>query len=96
MEEDLKPEPLQERGGCWFRTSGAVLHLGIEENFSPQKKAHVAFLVSDLRGLASRLVEAGYPLVWDSALPDRSRFYTNDPFGNRIEFIEDSAGFSQR
>lgn len=95
MEEDTKPEPLRSIGGYWFRKDGVILYLGVEDGFIAQKKAHPVFIVSDLRGLTSKIVEAGYPLIWNSALPDRSRFYTNDPFGNRIEFIEEGDGFSQ-
>ena len=95
MEEEVKPEPLASRGGCWFRSGGAILHLGVEKDFAPQKKAHPAFCVSELDQLASRLEEAGYPVNWDTALPERRRFYTADPFGNRIEFMQDGHGFTQ-
>ena len=91
-----KPEPLRSRGGCWFILGKAHLHLGVEQAFKPQRKAHPAFCVPDLDTLASRLGDAGHDVLWDHALPDRKRFYTNDPFGNRIEFIQQGDGFLQR
>jgi catechol 2,3-dioxygenase-like lactoylglutathione lyase family enzyme len=96
MREDPKPEPLASRGGCWFSGSGAHVHLGVENDFVPQKKAHPAFCVRDLDELARRLMAAAFPVAWDDALPARRRFYTSDPFGNRIEFIQEGDGFSQR
>ncbi len=96
MVEESKPFPLRERGGCWFRSGHTIVHLGVDAGFQPQKKAHPAFLVADLEGLATRLEWEGYPVRWDNALPNRRRFYTSDPFGNRIEFLADGDGFSQR
>lgn len=96
MSEEEKPEPLASRGGCWFRAGMMIVHLGVEKDFAPQRKAHPAFCVSDLDGLAGRLATAGYPVTWDDALPDRRRFYTADPFGNRVELIHDGDGFGQK
>lgn len=96
MIEDEKPEPLKGRGGVWFRAGSVVVHCGVETPFIPQKKAHPAFCVADLDMLALRLADAGYPVTWDDTLPDRRRFYTEDPFGNRIEFLQDGHGFAQR
>lgn len=95
MDEDPKPSPLDARGGVWFRSGTCVLHLGIETDFQPQKKAHPAFLIQDLDALADVLAKANHEVIWDTALPDRRRFYSADPFGNRLEFIEDGSGFSQ-
>lgn len=96
MAEEAKPEPLATRGGCWFRLGTSIVHLGVEKEFSPQRKAHPAFCVEALDDLAARLVDGGYPVTWDSALPSRRRFYTADPFGNRIEFMRDGDGFGQK
>lgn len=96
MTEEPKPYPLSERGGVWFRSGGTIIHLGTEPDFQPQKKAHPAFLIQDLDVLASQLSSAGHDVLWDTALPERRRFYTADPFGNRIEFIEDGHGFTQK
>jgi hypothetical protein len=96
MAEEEKPEPLAGRGGCWFRRGGVILHLGVEKEFSPQRKAHPAFCTADLTLLEKRLNEAGFPVEWDNSLPARKRFYTADPFGNRIEFMLDGDGFGQK
>lgn len=96
MTEIPKPEPLASRGGCWFRWGMIHLHCGVEKSFAPQRKAHPAFLVGDLDTLSNRLEQAGHPVLWDEALPDRRRFYTADPFGNRIELIAAGSGFSER
>ncbi len=96
MKEDQKPDPLAGRGGCWFRAGNVVVHIGVDADFIPQKKAHPAFCTPDVSALAHSLEEKGFPVTWDNALPDRKRFYTADPFGNRIEFIQTGDGFHQR
>ena len=96
MSEEVKPEPLANRGGCWFCMGNIIIHIGVEKDFVPQDKAHPAFCVGDLDGLAERLAAADYPVTWDEALPNRRRFYSADPFGNRIEFMRDGDGFGQK
>jgi catechol 2,3-dioxygenase-like lactoylglutathione lyase family enzyme len=78
-----KPEPLRGRGGVWFEQ----LHVGVEQDFAPARKAHPALRVEDLDGVAERLRAAGARLQWDDALPGVRRFYTADPWGNRIELL---------
>jgi catechol 2,3-dioxygenase-like lactoylglutathione lyase family enzyme len=87
MTEIQKPTALAARGGCWFTAGSAVLHLGVEEPFSPARKAHPAFLVTELDSLSAALANAGHDCVRaDGELPGVRRFHTFDPFGNRIEF----------
>ena len=87
MTEVPKPPALAVRGGCWFTSGSAVLHLGVEEPFSPARKAHPAFLVADLDGLRTRLEDAGSTCVpSDGEIEGVRRFHTTDPFGNRLEF----------
>ncbi|MEO7262196.1 MAG: VOC family protein [Jatrophihabitantaceae bacterium] len=87
MTEVAKPAALAVRGGCWFSAGSAVLHLGVEEPFSPARKAHPAFGVAELEVLADRLAAAGHDCVRaDGEIPGVRRFHTFDPFGNRIEF----------
>lgn len=75
------------RGCCWFRSGDAVLHLGVEDPFAPAKKAHPAFLVTDLDALAAALEARGASVTRsDGELPGIRRFHTFDPFGNRLEF----------
>ncbi|HHB80179.1 MAG TPA: glyoxalase [Aliiroseovarius sp.] len=89
LAEIEKPAPLRARGGCWFRLGGAELHLGVETPFSPAKKAHPGFRVTGIDALADRLKMANHPIAWDDAIANRKRFFTQDPFGNRLEFLED-------
>jgi catechol 2,3-dioxygenase-like lactoylglutathione lyase family enzyme len=87
MTELPKPAALAGRGGCWFTSGAAVLHLGVETPFHPAGKAHPAFLVDDLDALAFRIAGAGHECVRsDNEIPGVRRFHTFDPFGNRLEF----------
>jgi catechol 2,3-dioxygenase-like lactoylglutathione lyase family enzyme len=89
LREIPKPVGLAGRGGCWFTSaSGRVhVHLGIDGDFRPARKAHPAFAVSHLDALRERLLDAGAPVIEDDSIELR-RFYTADPFGNRIELVE--------
>lgn len=87
MTEIPKPLALAQRGGCWFTSGAAVLHLGVEEPFTPATKAHPAFLVTDLDSLATTLADTGASITHSNGeLPGIRRFHTFDPFGNRLEF----------
>jgi catechol 2,3-dioxygenase-like lactoylglutathione lyase family enzyme len=88
LEELAKPESLASRGGCWFRVGSRQLHIGVEENFQPARKAHPAFSVSNLDALFESLKAAGANPVWDEALDGVRRFFAQDPWGNRLEFAE--------
>jgi hypothetical protein len=79
---------LAARGGCWFRGDGIEIHLGVEADFRPARKAHPAVLVDGLDALADRLGRHGVDVRWDDEFPGHRRFYADDPFGNRIEFLE--------
>ena len=80
-----KPAALAGRGGVWFDQ----LHIGVEQPFSPARKAHPALRVThdELDALAGRLAAAGATVTWDDALPGVRRFYTEDPWGNRLELL---------
>jgi len=88
LREVPKPEPLAARGGAWFEGGEVRLHLGVEDDFRPARKAHPALLVAQLAALKSKLAAAGYEVRDDSDLPDVQRAFTHDPFGNRIELIQ--------
>ena len=88
MAEIEKPEPLRGRGGCWFQCGKHQLHVGVEQDFRPSKKAHPAFAVEDLDALRVKLIRSKFPVVEDGNLPGSRRFYSEDPWGNRLEFIE--------
>ncbi|HEX5449522.1 MAG TPA: VOC family protein [Gaiellaceae bacterium] len=81
-----KPPALAARGGCWFRAGELELHIGVEEDFRPARKAHPGFVVADLAALRARFGEHGIEVREDDALADVTRFYADDPFGNRLEF----------
>jgi catechol 2,3-dioxygenase-like lactoylglutathione lyase family enzyme len=85
LEELPKPAALAARGGCWFRAGGQELHVGVEEPFSPARKAHPGLVADDLDALADRLAAEGIAVDWDEAIPGTKRFHTSDPFGNRLE-----------
>ncbi|WP_374526759.1 VOC family protein [Novosphingobium sp.] len=88
LPEVAKPPVLAARGGCWFESAAVKLHLGIEADFRPARKAHPALLVDDLAALGVLLGAAGHPVTPDDALPGTARGYVDDPFGNRIELIQ--------
>lgn len=87
LEELPKPPALAVRGGCWFRGGGIELHVSTDPGFAPARKAHPGLLWPDLDRLADRLRTAGHPIRWDDDFPGMRRFYTDDPFGNRLEFL---------
>lgn len=88
FDEINKPPALVDRGGCWFRGHGIEVHIGIDGEFRPAARAHPGLLVRDVDAWASRLADAGHGVEWDGGFPGMRRFYTADPFGNRLEFLE--------
>lgn len=89
LPEMEKPESLRGRGGVWFSVGDRQLHVGVEEEFVAARKAHPAFslLPAELDQLANRLTDAGIPVSWDTSLPGQRRFYCQDPWGSRLEFL---------
>lgn len=83
-----KPPHLAARGGCWFERDRVKIHLGVDADFRPARKAHPALLVDDLPALVERLRAADVPIVEDQPLDGFERIYLDDPFGNRIELLE--------
>ncbi|MGE0753131.1 MAG: VOC family protein [Variibacter sp.] len=89
MPEIEKPAALKARGGIWVQAGARQLHLGVEKDFAPARKAHPAFAVSDIDALAARVGGRGHDVTWDNeTIPGLRRFHTHDPFGNRLEFVE--------
>jgi catechol 2,3-dioxygenase-like lactoylglutathione lyase family enzyme len=89
LAEIEKPPSLAVRGGAWFSAGEQQIHVGVEAGFVPASKAHPALLVEEagLEDVAARLTQAGAPVAWDDELAPLRRFYTADPWGNRIELI---------
>jgi catechol 2,3-dioxygenase-like lactoylglutathione lyase family enzyme len=83
-----KPEELKKRGGAWFRSGSVQIHIGIEEPFAPAKKAHPAFEVENIEAVMEQLKVSGVLFHVDNKLPGATRFYVDDPFGNRLEILE--------
>jgi len=95
--EVTKPQTLATRGGCWFSGPGVDLHLGVEADFRPARKAHIAVVVTDPAAARRELESAGVTTVADEADIGVERFYAEDPFGNRLEFVaEADSGFTRR
>jgi catechol 2,3-dioxygenase-like lactoylglutathione lyase family enzyme len=87
MPELPKPATLAGRGGVWFACGPQQLHCGVEDPVAPSRR-HPALRTDDLHALRARLEAAGLPIRTDAELPGYRRFYTEDPFGNRIECME--------
>ena len=87
MADEPKPAELADRGGCWFRSGAVRLHLGVEADFRPAKKAHPALRVSGFDALVGRLRDSSCIVSKEDRLGAARRIYVDDPFGNRIELI---------
>ncbi|WP_328538316.1 VOC family protein [Streptomyces sp. NBC_00344] len=92
MTEIPKPPVLAARGGCWFQAGPVQLHLGMDRDHRPSVKAHPALRVAGIEAYAERIAARGARVQWDTDLPGHRRFYSWDPAGNRIEFLEPAAG----
>jgi catechol 2,3-dioxygenase-like lactoylglutathione lyase family enzyme len=87
LREIPKPPRLAARGGVWFQLGTQQLHVGVEQDFRPALKAHPAFACEDPDALAEALEASGAPVNWDGEVDGVRRFYTADPFGNRLEIV---------
>lgn len=86
-----KPEPLAARGGRWFSSGPVQLHLGVEPDFRAARKAHPALRVDRLDELVAQLEQTGTAWRWAEDLPGVRRLFVDDPFGNRIELIDNGS-----
>jgi hypothetical protein len=85
-----KPEPLASRGGRWYSSGTVQIHLGVEAGFRPAHKAHPALRITDFDDLLADLDASGWAWRWDRDLPGVRRVYVDDPFGNRLELIDEN------
>lgn len=90
LQEIEKPANLRARGGVWFQCGSQQIHIGVQPDFHPATKAHPAFALRNLPSLRQRLSEHRVAIIEDEPLPRAIRFYVTDPFGNRIEFLEET------
>ena len=88
LRELEKPGVLKPKRGVWFSLGAGELHVGLEGDFRPARKAHPALLVEGLDRLRAALEVAGYETISGEEIPGARRFYVHDPFGNRIELVE--------
>ncbi|MGH9537655.1 MAG: VOC family protein [Terriglobales bacterium] len=87
MGEISKPAELAKRGGCWFASGEVQVHLGVEKDFRPAKKAHPALRCGDYAACVERLSNAGVNITEVDDIPGVRRCHIYDPFGNRIELV---------
>jgi catechol 2,3-dioxygenase-like lactoylglutathione lyase family enzyme len=87
LTETGKPPVLAGRGGVWFRDPGVEVHVGVEKDFRPARKAHPAFVVDDIDAVSRTAESAGFEVRWDGDFPGYRRFYTSDGAGNRVEVL---------
>jgi catechol 2,3-dioxygenase-like lactoylglutathione lyase family enzyme len=90
LSELPKPAGLQSGGGVWFAAGAQELHVGVVEDFAPARKAHPGLRVDSdgaLDAVAGALTAAGAAVEWDERIPGRRRFFTSDPWGNRVELL---------
>ncbi|WP_310620494.1 VOC family protein [Flexibacterium corallicola] len=88
FEEVDKPAEIRGRGGAWFQAGPVNLHVGVQEDFVPARKAHPGFLVESLSDMEAKLEAGGYEFAHEKQIKGYRRLFTEDPFGNRIELME--------
>lgn len=88
LTEQPKPLSLGKHGGAWFSQGGVHLHLGVEQEFRPARKAHPGLLIDDLKALLAHLATMGIDFKEDHELPGYARAFVHDPFGNRLELLQ--------
>jgi catechol 2,3-dioxygenase-like lactoylglutathione lyase family enzyme len=88
LTEVPKPPDLAKRGGAWFERGDVRVHLGVEKNFRPARKAHIGFLVDDIATIIAECRRRGLEIVDDEPLDGFERIYVYDPFGNRLELMQ--------
>ena len=86
--EVAKPPALAARGGAWFEGGRAKVHLGVDPDFRPARKAHAGLLVEGLEAMIRQLRGSGCQITEDQPLDGFHRVYVDDPFGNRLELME--------
>ena len=86
-----RPAEMAGRPGLWFERGAVRVHVGVEEEFRPARKAHPALRVTGYDALLARLAAAGHPSKPAETLAGARRAHVLDPFGNRVEIIDGEA-----
>jgi catechol 2,3-dioxygenase-like lactoylglutathione lyase family enzyme len=86
-----KPAAMTGRKSIWFVAGPVNLHLGIDAEFHPAKRAHPAFVVDNLDDIVAACESAGLATRPDVGFGDFRRVHVFDPFGNRLELMESTA-----
>lgn len=88
LAERDKPADMRQNGGCWFEEGAVRVHLGVDKDFRPARKAHPAFMVRDFEKLFDKCKAAGLMTERSNKIDGQARFFVDDPFGNRVEIID--------
>jgi catechol 2,3-dioxygenase-like lactoylglutathione lyase family enzyme len=83
-----KPTRLAVRGGRWYRAGACEVHVGVEVDFRPAKKAHPGLTTDAYDEVLARLRRAGVDVVENDEIPGVRRCHVADPVGNRLEISE--------
>jgi len=86
--EVAKPPQMAERKSIWFIAGAVNLHLGIEPDFTPAKRAHPALIVEGLDAILAACERAAISAKPDTSFNGFRRVHVFDPFGNRLELME--------
>ncbi|MDC3413243.1 VOC family protein [Aquibacillus sp. 3ASR75-11] len=90
LPEKEKPKSLKGRGGFWLKVGDRDVHIGAEDGFDRLKtKAHLAYQVEDISYWRNMLEQNNIQIIEGVPIPGFERFEFRDPFGNRVEMIQD-------
>lgn len=89
LPEIAKPASLQGRGGFWLQVGDQQVHVGTEAGVvRSATKAHIAYAVTDLAAWRAKLASQQIEVLEAIPIPGYDRFEIRDPFGNRVEMLE--------
>jgi catechol 2,3-dioxygenase-like lactoylglutathione lyase family enzyme len=88
LAEVPKPPGMANRGGAWFELGPVKIHVGVEQDFRPAKKAHPALVVEGQAEIIAKCEQLGYRVTSDVPFDGYRRVHVEDPFGNRLELME--------
>jgi len=87
LTEITPPEVLGTDGFVWFAIgeSGDEVHLYTDDRGPNSTVQHLCIQVNDPETVREKLTSNGYETSDTDVIPNRPRFFTHDPFGNRVE-----------